>query len=148
MGSNHTFLRLLQCNSLQAAVWTHAPYRNDKFGPTPLVVRSLWAGIMTWRRWRQYIILTPHRSLSNNFISRAHYLTEEVLVHAGINHLLCIYLCFPSCDLSEFSLRHSGNRGLEAIHGISGRDKFTSYNVTQSKFQRISIKYSECITAN
>lgn len=51
-------------------------------------------------------------------ISWPHYLTEEVLVHAGINHLLCIYLCFPNCDVSDFSLRHSGNRVLEAIHGM------------------------------
>ena len=29
---------------LQAAIWTHAPYRNDKFGTPPEVVRSLWAG--------------------------------------------------------------------------------------------------------
>ena len=101
---------------LQAAVWTHAPYRNDKFGPPPVVARSLWAGIMTWRRWRQYIIVTPHLSLSNNLISWAHYLTEEVLVHAGINHLLCIYLCFTNNDLSQFSLRHTGKTGLEAIH--------------------------------
>ena len=102
---------------LQAAVWTHALYRNDKFGPPPVVARSLWAGIMTWRRWRQYIIVTPHLSLSNNFISQAHYLTEEVLVHAGINHLLCIYICFIN-HLSQFSLHHTGNRGLEAIHGM------------------------------
>ena len=40
---------------LQAAVWTHSPYRNDKFGTPPDIVRSLWAGIMTWRRWRQYV---------------------------------------------------------------------------------------------
>lgn len=33
---------------LKAAVWTHEPYRNDKFGPPPRVVRSLWAGLMTW----------------------------------------------------------------------------------------------------
>ena len=43
---------------LQTAVWTHAPYLNDKFGPPPSVARSLWAGIMIWRQWRQYIIVT------------------------------------------------------------------------------------------
>ena len=103
---------------LQAAVWTHVPYRNDKFGSPPAIGRSLWAGIMTWRRWRQYILVTPTLSLTTNFVSRAHYLTEEVLVHAGINHLLCMYICFPSCNLSEYSLRHTGNRGIEAIHGM------------------------------
>ena len=51
-------------------------------------------------------------------MSRQHYLTEEVLVHAGINHLLCLFLCFPQCDLSEYHLRHTGNRGIEAIHGM------------------------------
>ena len=64
------------------------------------------------------MLLTPSLSLTTNFISRPHYLTEEVLVHAGINHLLCMYICFPSCDLSEYDLRHTGNRGLEAIHGM------------------------------
>ena len=103
---------------LLAVVWTHAPYRDDKFGPPPAIVRSLWAGLMTWRRWRQYIVLVPSLSLTANFISRPHYLTEEVLVHAGINHMICMYLCFPHCDLSDYGLRHTGNRGLEAIHGM------------------------------
>ena len=40
---------------LQAAVWTLAPFRNKKFGPPPAITRSLWAGLMTWRRWRQFI---------------------------------------------------------------------------------------------
>ena len=39
-------------------------------------------------------------------------------MHAGINHLLCLFLCFPECDLSEYHLRHTGNRGIEAIHGM------------------------------
>ena len=71
-----------------------------------------------WRRWRQYIIITPGLSLPENFISRPHYLTEELLVHAGINHLLCLYLCFPSCELSENNLCHTGNQGIEAIHAM------------------------------
>ena len=69
---------------------------------------------MTWHRWRQYVLLTP--SLSQPISLADH--NEEVLVHAGINHLLCMYICFPSCDLSEYNLRHTGNRGLEAIHGM------------------------------
>ena len=103
---------------IQAAVWTHCPYRNEKFGPPPTIVRSLWAGLMTWRRWRQYIILSPTLSLEVHYMSRQHYLTEEVLVHAGINHLLCLYLCFPEISLSDYSLRHTGNRSIEAIHGM------------------------------
>jgi len=43
---------------LQAAIWTRAPYRNDKFGSPPNVAKSLWAGIMTWRCWWQYILIT------------------------------------------------------------------------------------------
>jgi len=61
---------------LQAAVWTHALYRNDKFGSPSFIAKSLWAGIMTWRCWWQFIISTPGLSLSENFISRPHYLTE------------------------------------------------------------------------
>ena len=29
-----------------------------------------------------------------------------------------MYLCFPNCNLSEYNLRHTGNRGIEAIHGM------------------------------
>ena len=103
---------------LQAAVWTHEPFRNNKFGPPPVVARSLWAGLMTWRRWRRYIQSTPGLTLTNNFISRSHYMTEELLVHAGINHLLSLFYAFPHLPVSEYSLRNTGNRGLEAIHGI------------------------------
>ena len=103
---------------IQAAVWTHCPYRDEKYGSPPSITRSLWAGLMTWRRWRQYINISPSLSLEINFISRQHYLTEEVLVHAVITHFLCLYLCFPDIDLSEYNLRHTGNRGIEAIHGM------------------------------
>ena len=103
---------------LQAAVWTHEPFRNDRFGPPTKVVRSLWAGIMTWRRWRHYIEITQGLTLTTNFISRSHYMTEELLVHAGINHQLSLYLSFPDLTTSKYSLRNTGNRGLEAIHGI------------------------------
>ena len=41
-GSEGTQLYLL------AAVTTHEPYRNDRFGPPPIVVRSLWKGLMIW----------------------------------------------------------------------------------------------------
>ena len=103
---------------LQAAVWTHCPYCNEKFGSPPSITRSLWAGLMTWRRWRQYISIFPNLSLEVNFISRQHYLTEELLVHAGINHLLCLFLCFPDLSVSDYNLRHTGNRGIAAIHGM------------------------------
>ena len=103
---------------LQAAVWTHEPFRNNNFGPPPKVARSLWAGLMTWRRWRRYIQLTSGLTLADHFISRSHYMTEELLVHAGINHNLALFYAFPHLPLSEYSLRNTGNRGLEAIHGI------------------------------
>ena len=43
---------------LLAATATHEPYRNEKFGPPPIVGRSLWKGLMIWRWWRRYIQLT------------------------------------------------------------------------------------------
>ena len=103
---------------LQAAVWTHEPFRNDRFGPPTKVARSLWAGLMTWRRWRRYIQLSANLSLTDNFISRSHYITEELLVHAGICHQLALFHSFPHLSTNEYSMRNTGNRGLEAIHGI------------------------------
>ena len=102
---------------LQAEVWIHAPYRDNAFG-TPLEkTRCLWAGLMVFRRWRQYIILSPGLKLSSHFISRLHYLTLELLVHAAINHFLCLFLCFPDIPMTQYSLRNTGNRSLEALHG-------------------------------
>ena len=101
---------------LQAAVWTHAPFRNDKFGPPPAVARSLWAGLITWWRWRRFIDVSDGLSLTTNFISRSHYITDELLVHAGILHQLSLYLSFPSFTWEEYSLRNTGNRGIEWIH--------------------------------
>lgn len=39
---------------LLAATFTHEPNRNSKFGSPPQVVRSLWAGLMIWRRWSNF----------------------------------------------------------------------------------------------
>ena len=103
---------------LIAAVCIHEPYRNTKFGPPPEVVKSLWKGLSIWRIWRQYIQLMPELTLTNNFTSYAHYMTEELLVHAGINHLLTLYLLFPHLSTEEYSLRYTGNRGIEAVHSI------------------------------
>lgn len=57
-------------------------------------------------------------SLGENFISRSHYITEELLVHVGINHQRALFLCFPDLSIEEYSLQGTGNRGLEAIHGM------------------------------
>ena len=103
---------------LKEAVSTHEPFRNDKFATPPEVVRSLWAGLMTWRRWRRYIQLKPELSLTQNFISRNHYMTEELLVHAGINHQLSLFFAFPHLSADEYSMRNTGNRGIEAIHSV------------------------------
>ena len=103
--------------SVHALFMIHAPFRNEKFGPPTSVACSLWAGVMTWRRWRQYVIISPNLSLSQNFISRGHYVTLELLAHAGINYMLCLYYSFPNLSISEYSLRHTGNRSIEAIHG-------------------------------
>ena len=60
----------------------------------------------------------PELTLTDNFISYTHYITEELLVHAGINHLLSLHLLFPHFPIEEYSLRNTGNWGLEAFHGI------------------------------
>ena len=73
--------------------------------------------MMTWWQLRQYVVLETSTSLSNNYISRPHHLTEELLAHAGTIQLLCIYLCFSNTSLDEYSLCHTGDHGLEAIHG-------------------------------
>ena len=100
---------------LRAAVWTREPFRNDRFGPPPKVVKNLWVGLMTWRRWYRYVQVTPALTLINNFIRRSHNMTEEMLVHAGINHQLTLFYAFPHLTPFEYSMRHTGNRGLEAI---------------------------------
>ncbi len=84
-GSEGTQLYLL------AATATHKPFRNDQFGPPPVVARSLGKGLMIWRRWRRYNELTDGLLLADHFISRSHYLTEELLVHAGLNHQLALF---------------------------------------------------------
>ena len=88
---------------LQASLWVYEPYRNQSFGPPTAVVQSLWAGISTWRRWRRYVELTKGISLTNNWISRSHYLTLELMAHAGILHQLALFLSFPELDLDSYS---------------------------------------------
>ena len=39
-------------------------------------------------------------------------------MHAGILHQLSLYLCFLSVTWKEYSLRNTGNRGIELIHGV------------------------------
>jgi len=103
---------------LQASLWIHEPYRNQSFGPPTSVVQSLWAGICTWRRWRKYIKLVDGVTLTNNWISRSHYLTLELMAHAGILHQLALFLSFPELNLDGYSLRNTGNRTIEAVHSI------------------------------
>lgn len=124
---------------LQACVWTHEPYRNSKFGSPPDVVKSLWAGLMTWHRWRSYVKCTDGLTLTDNFISYAHYMTEELLVHAGINHQLALFSAFPHLDpTKDYSMRNTGNRGIEAVHSIfrggSSSLPITAPNLTFKEF--------------
>ena len=120
---------------LRAAVWTHEPYRNERFGPPPKVVRSLWAGLMTWRRWRRYIQITPNLSLTDLFISRSHYITEDLLAQAGICHQLTLYHSFPQLPISKYSMSNTGNCGIEAIHsGDSSSLPITSPNLSFESF--------------
>ena len=103
---------------LQASLWIHEPYRNQSFGPPTSVAQSLWAGITTWRRWRRYVELSKGITLTNNWISRSHYLTLELMAHAGILHQLALFLSFPNLDLDSYSLRSTGNRSIDAVHSI------------------------------
>lgn len=104
---------------LQASVWIHEPFRNSAFGDPTKVVQSLWAGIMTWRRWRKYIRIVDGLVLGSNFISYSHYITLELLVHAGIIHQLTLFFALPHLDPSrDYAMRNTGNHGLEAIHSI------------------------------
>ena len=103
---------------LQASIWIHEPFRNEKFGSSIAVTKSLWAGIMTWRRWRRYIVLSNDVTLKDNWISRGHYMTLELMAHAGILHQLALYLSFPEISMEDYFLRNTGNRGIEAIHSI------------------------------
>ena len=57
-----------------------------------MVAFSLWKGLVIWRCWRRYIQLTDGLTLGDNFISRSHYITEELLVHAGLNHQLDLFM--------------------------------------------------------
>jgi len=104
---------------LQASIWILEPFRNEKFGSPPEVVKSLWAGIMTWRRWRRYVGVTEGLTLADNFISRIHYLTLELMAHAGIlHHQLALFLSFPDLGVKDYNLCWTGNRNIEAIHSI------------------------------
>ena len=93
---------------------------------------------MIWRRGGRYIELNSDLTLTDNFISRSHYLTEELLVHAGINHQLALYWCFPHLPIKEYSMRNTGNRGLEVIHrvfrGGTTSLPITSANLTFAEF--------------
>ena len=119
---------------LQASLWVHEPFRNDNFGSPTAVAQGLWAGIMTWRCWRRYIELNPAATVTDNFISRSHYLTLELMAHAGILHQSALYMCFPNLSLKEYSMRNTGNCGIEAIHsilhGASPNLPITSANLT------------------
>ncbi len=102
------------------------------------VVRSLWAGLMTWMRWRRYIQLTESLTLTDNFISYAHYITLKLLAHGGINHQLALYHAFPHLNSADYNMRNTGNRGLEAIHcifrGGSSCLPITAPNLTFQEF--------------
>ena len=93
---------------------------------------------MTWWRWRRYVELASGIGLQNNFISRSHYLTLELLGYAGILHQLVLYLSFPDLDINEYNLRNTGNRSIEAMHsvlrGVTANLPITSANLTYQDF--------------
>ena len=45
-------------------------------------------------------------------------LWKELLVHAAINHPLTLHLIYFLTFLQDYSLRNTGNRGIEAFHSI------------------------------
>lgn len=67
---------------------------------------SLWAGITTWQRWRRYI--EKGLSLANNFISRSHYLTLELMCHAVMLHQLPLFLWFTELGFDSYFLKNTG----------------------------------------
>ena len=123
---------------LQATVWIVEPFSNNKFGSPPKVVQSLWAGVMTWRRWRKYVEITNDLILRENWISRIHYLTLELMGHAGILHQLALFLSFPDLNIEDYSLRRTGNRQIEGLHSIlrggAANLPITSANLTFKYF--------------
>lgn len=56
---------------LKTSVWVHAPFRNSKFGSPPVVVRSLCAGLMTFRRLRCFVQLVNGLTLAQNLSATA-----------------------------------------------------------------------------
>ena len=73
---------------------------------------------MTWHRWYRYVQITPVLTQAYNFIGGSHYMTEELLVQLGIDHQLSLFHAFPHISASDFNMIHTGNKGLEAVHGI------------------------------
>ena len=47
-----------------------------------------------------------------------HYLTLELLAHGGVNHQVALFRSFPQLPAQEYSMRNTGNQGIEAIHGM------------------------------
>ena len=87
-----TWRSLLDQLYLTAATATHEPFRNTLFGPR----------LMIWRRWRRYIELTSDLTLANILQKSCFFMLESI---------------FPQVPIEEYSMRYTGNRGVEAIHG-------------------------------
>lgn len=98
----------------------HSYTYRQKFGctlhivMTSLVLRKRQQGVYGLTFRSQYILLSPKFKLTDHYVSRLHYVTIELMVHAAINHFLCLFLCFPN---TPYSLRNTGNRTIEALHG-------------------------------
>ena len=73
-----------------------------------------------------------------NFISWSHYLNLELLAHCGVLHQLVMYLAFPDLASKHYSLRSTGNRGIEAMHSLmrggAANLPITSANLTFRDF--------------
>jgi len=82
--------------------------------------------------------ITDGLSLTTNWISRIHYLTLELMGHAGILHQLALFLSFTDLKIEEYSLRRTGNRQIESFHSIlcggAAHLPITSANLTFKDF--------------
>ena len=80
----------------------------------PSIARSLWAGLMTWR---QHISIIITRSVPGNYF----HILEPLFNWRGEmlkSIICCTCICTSLTSLSDYNVRHTGNRGIEAIRGM------------------------------
>jgi len=86
-----------------------------------------------------WIYITESLTLADNFISRIHFLTLELMAHTGIHHQLPLFiLSFPDLDIKDYNLHWTGHKNIEAIYSIfqegASNLPITSANLTFQEF--------------